>query len=91
MSWPFCGEKAVVWIQHRSEKAYPKLRVRRTLGDGTSLSFEGLGMTWRPGDILRTSHAKEVGLVRSAQIQALFHIILNNLPIMDVLNLELKY
>lgn len=58
-------KKKVVWIQHRSEEAYPKLRVRRTLGDGTSLSFDGLGMTWRPGDILRTSHAKEVGLVGS--------------------------
>lgn len=42
--------------------AYPKLRVRRAPGEGTILSAEGLGITWRPGDILRTSQAKEVGL-----------------------------
>lgn len=73
MSLSFHGEETGVWVRHISEKAYPKLRVRRTLGDGTSRSFEGLGMTWRPGDILRTSHAKDVGLVGSStQNQALF-------------------
>lgn len=42
--------------------AYPKLRARRTPGDGTIRSDEGLDITCRPGDIFRTSQAKEVGL-----------------------------
>lgn len=42
--------------------AYPKLRARRTPGDGTIRSDEGLDITCRPGDIFRTSQAKDVGL-----------------------------
>lgn len=41
---------------------YPKFRERRALGEGTMRSAEGLGITWRPGDILRTSQASDVGL-----------------------------
>ncbi|TRY97370.1 hypothetical protein DNTS_033011, partial [Danionella cerebrum] len=40
--------------------AYPKLRARRTPGDGTIRSEDGLDITCRPGDILRTSQAKEL-------------------------------
>jgi len=41
---------------------HPKLSARRAPGEGMSRSTEGMGITWRPGDILRTSHAKDVGL-----------------------------
>lgn len=47
---------------YKNKRAYAKLRARRAPEGGTILSAVGLGITWRPGDIFRTSQAKEVGL-----------------------------
>lgn len=45
-----------------------KLRALRAPGEVTILSADGFGMTWRPGDILRTSQAKDVGLKERIRI-----------------------
>lgn len=49
--------------------AYLKFRALRAPGEVTILSVEGFGMTWRPGDILRTSQAKDVGLKKKKSAQ----------------------
>lgn len=42
--------------------SHPKFKLLRAFDVTFILSVDGLGITWRPGDIFFTSQAKEVGL-----------------------------
>lgn len=42
--------------------SHPKFKLLRAFDVILILSVDGLGITWRPGDIFFTSHANEVGL-----------------------------
>lgn len=42
--------------------SHPKFKLLRAFDVTLILSVDGLGITWRPGDIFFTSQAKEVGL-----------------------------
>lgn len=52
----------ILGVMDATTSTHPKLSARRTPGEGTIRSDDGLDITWRPGDIFRTSQAKDVGL-----------------------------
>lgn len=45
------------------KSSHPKFKLLLAVDATFILSVDGLGITWRPGDIFFTSHASEVGLM----------------------------